>query len=1078
MVTKQLGGLNSPDGSQYVTLTDGNGNLVTPSVTGGLVVGTTPITGGSNTQIFYNNAGVLGSEAIPSSSIVVGSTVITGGTSGQVLYNNAGVVGTEAPPGGTITVGTTTITSGTTNELLYDVSGVVQQVPVGTASQVLSTQSSGKPAFASTILSVSVKDFGAIGDGQRHLLSTIYGSLAAAQAVYPWVDDLTPEVDYCAIQSAIDYAYNNLYRTITVPRGAYCLTAPIFLDAPNSMRDQVHNNAGGVRKGRYNPASTYSTGDIVQYNGIPWIALQNVPINNAPFFGTINIFTLLPPAQSVYWQFYYACSANGSSNAALSNVESWAASLIGEPGQWTAGTLANGTSFVPDYINGPCVYIGPLNGGTASDFNVYFSPVADVLGYPYGIGINGGQNPYGIGVAIAATGGGSSRTVLENVGVVNCYTAFQFGATGGPLGDSNVCRRLACSNCYMGIITLGTQNFIDGFYDCNIAATIGININRGIANVYGGNWSAEFEQTHANTFAVTGTTAFAISTGSGFYAWGSAVFPYPNPTSKIVFTTHVTTPDSNLITLSYTDGRAGVYNSFAMNTANYGVVPLICTNYNAGTQVITLEVFPPWMDFFVGNNTSFLTSTDFQNEIVNCTKLYAVESVFTFQCSVATYGCFIENICTTILNSNQSYGPSILSGLYFDADVTLSNYAPAVQVNDSLNAQYFVQKSFPFIFANTDVILDSVRFQAPDFTYDTINTYCTSFARVIVRDCTYSGSSLGTPPINPSFTMLFGPLAAQGGVTYRRENTFVGNLVLDINPNVPTKQNPNTIAAQWLASGGACRTLGFRPDPNIVPMVRPDYVATIGNPQALPAISNTACDYPLIYGGTIYQTSTPHLPGNFLVESSHDYYSYHQDLTTSNISGLAWTAKGQSPCIYMDANSMSMMFLGLVIGLTTNAGINYYVVTGIYTQLNYVTVYDITSGAGSPTYIGGTKNHVYSSSVEGGNKFSAQPYRVRIVSGAPVYKTTTYTAIVGQEILADTSGGAWTLTLPTNPIQDDKIIVRDAAGIWNTNNLTIARNSSGTNDKINSGTSNLTETVNGATVVLIYINSTIGWKTY
>jgi len=47
-------------------------------------------------------------------------------------------------------------------------------------------------------------DFGAIGDGTSHPLSSKYASLAAAQAVCPEATSLTQEIDWCAMQAAID----------------------------------------------------------------------------------------------------------------------------------------------------------------------------------------------------------------------------------------------------------------------------------------------------------------------------------------------------------------------------------------------------------------------------------------------------------------------------------------------------------------------------------------------------------------------------------------------------------------------------------------------------------------------------------------------------------------------------------------------------------------------------------------------------------------------------------------------------------------------------------------------------------
>ena len=63
------------------------------------------------------------------------------------------------------------------------------------------------------------------------------------------------------------------------------------------------------------------------------------------------------------------------------------------------------------------------------------------------------------------------------------------------------------------------------------------------------------------------------------------------------------------------------------------------------------------------------------------------------------------------------------------------------------------------------------------------------------------------------------------------------------------------------------------------------------------------------------------------------------------------------------------------------------------------------------------------------------------ISGGTTWelKTTTYTAVAGDAIIADTSGGIWTLTLPATPSTGDYIQILDGAD-WNANNLTVARN--------------------------------------
>lgn len=58
-----------------------------------------------------------------------------------------------------------------------------------------------------------------------------------------------------------------------------------------------------------------------------------------------------------------------------------------------------------------------------------------------------------------------------------------------------------------------------------------------------------------------------------------------------------------------------------------------------------------------------------------------------------------------------------------------------------------------------------------------------------------------------------------------------------------------------------------------------------------------------------------------------------------------------------------------------------------------------------------------------------------------VRKTTTYTAVNGDRVIADTSGGAWTLTLPASPSVGYYVQITDGAN-FATYNLTVARNGS------------------------------------
>ena len=86
-------------------------------------------------------------------------------------------------------------------------------------------------------------------------------------------------------------------------------------------------------------------------------------------------------------------------------------------------------------------------------------------------------------------------------------------------------------------------------------------------------------------------------------------------------------------------------------------------------------------------------------------------------------------------------------------------------------------------------------------------------------------------------------------------------------------------------------------------------------------------------------------------------------------------------------------------------------------------------------------------------------------------KTSNFTASAGQGVFCNTSGGAFTLTLPASPSIGDEVSFIDYAGTFDTNNLTIGRNSS----KILGAEADLTIAVERAANTLVFTDSTQGW---
>jgi hypothetical protein len=87
-------------------------------------------------------------------------------------------------------------------------------------------------------------------------------------------------------------------------------------------------------------------------------------------------------------------------------------------------------------------------------------------------------------------------------------------------------------------------------------------------------------------------------------------------------------------------------------------------------------------------------------------------------------------------------------------------------------------------------------------------------------------------------------------------------------------------------------------------------------------------------------------------------------------------------------------------------------------------------------------------------------------------KTSAYTAADKDGILANTSAGAFTVTLPASPATGNQVIIADAADTWGSNNLTIARNGA----TIEGLAEDLVCDINGASIQLIYTGTT--WQVY
>ena len=89
-----------------------------------------------------------------------------------------------------------------------------------------------------------------------------------------------------------------------------------------------------------------------------------------------------------------------------------------------------------------------------------------------------------------------------------------------------------------------------------------------------------------------------------------------------------------------------------------------------------------------------------------------------------------------------------------------------------------------------------------------------------------------------------------------------------------------------------------------------------------------------------------------------------------------------------------------------------------------------------------------------------------------VAKTANFTVANLQGVLANTSSGAFTVTLPASPTLGDQVIIADAGGAFGTNALIVGRNGS----TIEGTAADLNLDINGVSVQFVYSGST--WEVY
>lgn len=131
--------------------------------------------------------------------------------------------------------------------------------------------------------------------------------------------------------------------------------------------------------------------------------------------------------------------------------------------------------------------------------------------------------------------------------------------------------------------------------------------------------------------------------------------------------------------------------------------------------------------------------------------------------------------------------------------------------------------------------------------------------------------------------------------------------------------------------------------------------------------------------------------------------------------------------------------------------------------------------------LGETINEFSSDATLSGNSNTAVPTEYAVRTYVQNYaatkqtwstKTANYTAVDGDNLFCNTTGGSFTVTLPASPTFGMKVTIVDVAGKFNSNNLIVARNG----QLLQGLAENMNLNIQFASVDLVYSGATFGWR--
>ena len=625
-----------------------------------------------------------------------------------------------------------------------------------------------------------------------------------------------------------------------------------------------------------------------------------------------------------------------------SNTSQFSMSLQGDIGGGAndepGGTISPpgfGTFIFPTNNNFIVIAVGPGRGMGISNIQIIAPPWAAGSTVNFS-GYKGNQDPNGCGVAVM---GGCSRTLFENMYVANLYSGFRTGDIVNALADANTWIKCLVSNCYYGFLIGSTQNFVNTLIHCHAGCTVNVSAAAGQdTHIYGGNWSSAG---WSYVFPITASSMSAIS-------WGA--LPGINNGNNVYYFT---------LTLGAWVGGpdAGgdmpptvntIYNAFAMQTAHYGVIPILMSTWNSGTRQAQCYILPQYMYTWMAPfNSNIIASTGLQADMQAVANLHAAERIITFSGGCMNVdGVHIENDvgagCVFDNTGSTAPRPSVLRNCLFNtAPVPAYGPADGFAITHALYAVYIICMSHPFFnigSGNSLFVEDCVFPSNADSMPVWIDTVFNAgqVSRLVLnringlhRFRAYTQMWGGGGFIQNAY----GPTGAGQGVGESDSAQFY--LTQDSNLN-------------WYANLGKFLQpyWGVHPAPYTRPVIMPaDADAIISGP---PPITWTgypgSMTYPLMWGGQVYAINRPEFSKTsnetevgrrfYSMVSDHHFYTYGQ---TINHATCSVSYQSGSNCIYVaptDNETLNVIFPGL--GVIINS--NLCIVTGVVSELGYFTV--------------------------------------------------------------------------------------------------------------------------------------------